>query len=143
MFVCKLDCIISTYHVAIVEQGVQKMIKTAQCIIDNLKAFIRFLCLFSQRMVSAMLLLAPVFLLITVFNHNCQTFATFTLIGKGSHQKKKVKKLHNKCELWGGGQQNLVCEPQKSAFFKANFPKKHAEINSLCPIFLSIQITIT
>ena len=30
--------------------------------------------------------------------------------------KKKVKKLHNKCEVWGG-QQILVCEPQKSAFF--------------------------
>ena len=43
----------------------------------------------------------------------------------GSHQK-KVKKLHNKCELWGGGgQQILVCEPQKSAFFRANFPKKN------------------
>ena len=45
--------------------------------------------------------------------------------------KKKVKKLHNKCELWGaGGQQILVCEPQKSAFFRANFQKKHAVINS-------------
>ena len=50
---------------------------------------------------------------------------------KGSHQKKKVKKFHNKCEIrGGGGQQILVCEPQKSAFFRANFPKKHAEINS-------------
>ena len=36
--------------------------------------------------------------------------------------KKKVKKLHNKCELWGG-QQILGCEPQKSAFFRATFPK--------------------
>ena len=44
--------------------------------------------------------------------------------------KKKVKELHNKCEIRGGGQQILVCEPQKSAFFRANFPKKHAEINS-------------
>ena len=43
----------------------------------------------------------------------------------GKPPKKKVKKLHTKCELWGGGgQQILVCEPQKSAFFKANFPKK-------------------
>ena len=42
---------------------------------------------------------------------------------------KKRKKNHNSCELWGG-QQILVCEPQKSAFFIANFPKKHAEINS-------------
>ena len=48
---------------------------------------------------------------------------------KGSHQKKS-KKNHNKCELWGEGQQILVCEPQKSAFFRANFAKKHAEINS-------------
>ena len=44
--------------------------------------------------------------------------------------KKKDKKFHNKCEIRGGGQQILVCEPQKSAFFRANFPKKHAEINS-------------
>ena len=29
-----------------------------------------------------------------------------------------------------GGQQIVVCEPQKSAFFRDNFPKKHAEINS-------------
>ena len=29
-----------------------------------------------------------------------------------------------------GGQQILVCEPQKSAFLRAYFPKKHAEINS-------------
>ena len=43
----------------------------------------------------------------------------------GKPPKKKVKKFHNKCELWGGGgQQILVCEPQKSAFFGANFPKK-------------------
>ena len=40
----------------------------------------------------------------------------------GSHQKKTGKKVHNSCELWGG-QQILVCEPQKSAFFRANFPK--------------------
>ena len=46
------------------------------------------------------------------------------LKNKGSHQKKKVKKFHNKCEIRGGGQQILVCEPQKSAFFRANFPKK-------------------
>ena len=38
-----------------------------------------------------------------------------TGIGKGSHQK-KGKKFHNSCELWGG-QQILVCEPQKSVFF--------------------------
>ena len=47
----------------------------------------------------------------------------------GSHQK-KGKKFHNSCELSGGGQQILVFDPQKSAFFRANFPKKHAEINS-------------
>ena len=51
-----------------------------------------------------------------------------TIRAFGSHQK-KGKKFHKKCELWGG-QQILVCEPQKSAFFRANFPKKHAEINS-------------
>ena len=60
-------------------------------------------------------------------------------VGRGSHnpkllreatKKKTGKKVHNSCELWGGGQQILVCEPQKSAFFRANFPKKHAEINS-------------
>ena len=33
-------------------------------------------------MVSAMLRVAPVFLLIKVFNYNYQTFATFSLIGK-------------------------------------------------------------
>ena len=49
---------------------------------------------------------------------------------KGSHQK-KVKKFHNKCEIWGGGgQQILVCEPQKSAFLELIFQKKHAVINS-------------
>ena len=37
--------------------------------------------------------------------------------------KKIGKKVHNSCELWGGGQQILVCEPQKSAFIRANFPK--------------------
>ena len=43
---------------------------------------------------------------------------------------KNGKKIHTCCELWGG-QQILVCEPQKSAFFRANFPKKkHAVINS-------------
>ena len=42
----------------------------------------------------------------------------------GSPQKKTGKKVHNSCELWGGGgQQILVGEPQKSAFFRANFPK--------------------
>ena len=40
--------------------------------------------------------------------------------------KKKSEKFHNKCELWeAGGQQILVCEPQKTAFFRANFPKKN------------------
>ena len=43
-------------------------------------------------------------------------------LDKGSHQK-KVKKFHNKCELWGGGQQILVCEPQKSAFLELIFQK--------------------
>jgi len=39
-------------------------------------------------------------------------------------KKKKVKKLHNKCELRGeGGQQILVCEPQKSAFLELIFQK--------------------
>ena len=43
---------------------------------------------------------------------------------------------------YGGGQQILVCEPQKSAFFRADFAKKHAEINSLCPICLSCKIQL-
>ena len=47
-----------------------------------------------------------------------------TKLDKGSHQKKTGKKVHNSCELWEGGQQILVCEPQKGAFFRANFPKK-------------------
>ena len=51
------------------------------------------------------------------------SFFFYILNDKGSHQKKTGKKVHNSCELWGGGQQILVCEPQKSAFFRANFPK--------------------
>ena len=31
-------------------------------------------------------------------------------------KKKTGKKLQNSCELWGGGQQILVCEPQKMLF---------------------------
>ena len=42
----------------------------------------------------------------------------------GKPPKKRVKKLHNKCELRGGGQQILVCEPQKSAFLELIFQKK-------------------
>ena len=45
------------------------------------------------------------------------------LLVKGSHQKKTGKKIHNSCELWGGGQQILVCEPQKSAFLELIFQK--------------------
>ena len=45
-------------------------------------------------------------------------------------KNKQEKKIHNSCELWGG-QQILVCEPQKSAFLELIFQKKkHAEINS-------------
>ena len=44
--------------------------------------------------------------------------------------KKKQEKNFTTVVNYGGGQQILVCEPQKSAFFRANFPKKHAEINS-------------
>ena len=43
---------------------------------------------------------------------------------------KKGKNFTTVVNHGGGGQQILVCEPQKSAFFRANFPKKHAEINS-------------
>ena len=44
-------------------------------------------------------------------------------IWQGKPPKKKTgKKVHNSCELWGG-QQILVCKPQKSAFFRANFQK--------------------
>ena len=48
----------------------------------------------------------------------------FEDIGLREATKKKTgKKLHNNsCELWGG-LQILVCEPQKSVFFRANFPK--------------------
>ena len=54
----------------------------------------------------------------------------FTIRGNTeSHQKKKVKKIHNKWEVGGGGQQILVCEPQKSAFLEVIF-QKHVEINS-------------
>ena len=58
-------------------------------------------------------------------------FPIFILQGfnKGSHQKKS-KKTSQVWTMGRGGQQILVCEPQKSAFFRANFPKKHAEINS-------------
>ena len=42
--------------------------------------------------------------------------------------KKKEKKSQ---QVWTmGGQQILVCEPQKSAFLELIFQKKHAEINS-------------
>ena len=39
----------------------------------------------------------------------------------GSHQKKE--KNFTTIVNYGGGQQFLLCEPQKSAFFRANFPK--------------------
>ena len=39
-------------------------------------------------------------------------------------KKKTGKKGHNSWELWGGGQQILVCEPQKSAFLELIFQKK-------------------
>ena len=48
----------------------------------------------------------------------------------GSHQKKSKKISQQVWTMGGGGQQILVCDPQKSAFFRANFPKKHAVINS-------------
>ena len=38
--------------------------------------------------------------------------------------KKKKKTSQQVWTMGGGGQQILVCEPQKSAFFRANFPKK-------------------
>ena len=41
---------------------------------------------------------------------------------KGSHQKNVKKFTH--CANYGG-HQILVCEPQKSDFFRANFPKKN------------------
>ena len=53
----------------------------------------------------------------------------FSITLREATKKKTGKKVHNSCELWGS-KQILVCEPQKSAFFSANFPKKHAEINS-------------
>ena len=39
--------------------------------------------------------------------------------------KKNRKKKFTTVVNYGGGQQTLVCEPQKSAFFRANFPKKN------------------
>ena len=51
------------------------------------------------------------------------------MILKGRQQKKEK----NSQQLWtmGGGQQILVCEPQKSAFLELIFQKKkHAVINS-------------
>ena len=62
------------------------------------------------------------------WKYNYKVIRIFGLLGKPP--KKKVKKLHNKCELRGGGQQILVCEPQKSAFLELIFQKKHAVINS-------------
>ena len=38
--------------------------------------------------------------------------------------KKKAKNFTSVVNYGGWGQQILVCEPQKSAFFRANFPKK-------------------
>ena len=37
---------------------------------------------------------------------------------------KKTGKKFTTVVNYRGGQQILVCEPQKSAFFRANFPKK-------------------
>ena len=37
--------------------------------------------------------------------------------------KKKQEKKFTTVVNYGGGQQILLCEPQKSAFFRANFPK--------------------
>ena len=55
----------------------------------------------------------------------------FPDIGVREATKKKSKKISQQVWTMGGrGQQILVCEPQKSAFFRANFPKKHAVINS-------------
>ena len=45
--------------------------------------------------------------------------------------------------MGGGAQQILVCEPQKSAFFGANFPKNMLKLIQKFPICLSKQNTIT
>ena len=45
------------------------------------------------------------------------------LITLGKQPKKNGKKFHYSCKLWGGGQQILVCEPQKSAFLELIFQK--------------------
>ena len=47
----------------------------------------------------------------------------------GRHQK-KGKKIHNSCELWGG-QQILVCEPQKK-FFPKNMLKSVHNVPLVC-----------
>ena len=56
-------------------------------------------------------------------NSFVSAFPVSNIIKQGKPPKKKVKKLHNKCELRGGGQQILVCEPQKSAFLELIFQK--------------------
>ena len=45
---------------------------------------------------------------------------------KGSHQKKSKKNFTTSVNYGGGGgQQILVCEPQKSAFLELIFQKKN------------------
>ena len=60
------------------------------------------------------------------FNHS------YVIYGKPPEKNRKKSSQ----QLWtmGGGQQILVCEPQKSAFFRANFPKN---IMSLCIFIMS------
>ena len=55
-----------------------------------------------------------------------KSILTLTASGGGLREatKKKEKNFTTVVNYGGWGQQILVCEPQKSAFFKANFPKK-------------------
>ena len=95
---------------------------------------LRFLFVYSLVFPTFIFISFQIAFFIFKFNHDdCfkrQLIGFLIKIYYGKPPKKKVKKFHNKCEIRGGGQQILVCEPQKSAFFRANFPKKHAEINS-------------
>ena len=59
---------------------------------------------------------------------------------KGSHQKKNRKKSSQQLWTMGGGQQILVCEPQKSAFFRANFPKNMLKLIHYVPFLCPYKI---
>ena len=61
----------------------------------------------------------------------------------GKPPKKMAKNFTHVVNYGRGGQQILVCEPQKSAFFGANFPKNMLKLIQKFPICLSKQNKIT